>query len=81
MSHLRIATTAAGHKTTIEVDGHNVSNMCRGYVLRGSVGEFTTLELDLAVLKPADVEGEARIVLSPEVEQALTSLGWTPPES
>lgn len=79
--HVRIASGAVFRRSTLELDGHDVADQCRGFTLKANVDEFTTLALDLATLGPTEYDGEAQVRVSPETEQLLISLGWTPPAS
>ena len=76
--HARLALNGTG-KGTIEVDGHDLAHHCKAIRLESGAGNFTVLTLALVLPKTTEFEGDTRVQLAPEVEQLLTSLGWTPP--
>lgn len=73
-----IAVSATGRGSVV-VDGVDLSNFTRGFVLAAGVDEVTQLELDLTVTEGATVAADAVVTVSPETHALLVHLGWTPP--
>jgi hypothetical protein len=80
VSQVRITSTGPNNGTVL-VDGQDLAKLCRGADISISVGHFTTVTLDMVIGRTVEFEGEATVKLTPEVEQALTGLGWTPPDA
>jgi len=80
VSQVRITSTGPNNGT-VEVDGQDIARLCRRADISVSVGQFTTVTLDMVISKTVEFEGKANVQLTPEVEQVLTGLGWTPPEA
>jgi len=72
-------TTRAPHDATIEIDGRDVAPQCRAFTLTSDVHDGTTLTLDVGIHRGAQYHGDAIVRVSPENEQLLVELGWTPP--
>lgn len=74
---LQIDETGRGR---ILLDGRNVTGLVRGVHVDAGVGLVTTVELELAVVVAAELNG-ARVLagLDAETEELLVELGWTPP--
>lgn len=62
----------------IKIDGVDLSHATRGVRLTSQVGSLTELELDLVVL--TEVTADVRVAIPQATRDALTELGWTPPE-
>lgn len=60
----------------VKLDGADVSNAIRGFVLESGVGNIT-MTLDLVILA---AEVEADTVIVPKAYDLLVRLGWTPPD-
>lgn len=79
MTDLSRAEIRLGHrKHSVVIGDHDISNATRGLVIRHTMGDLPTIELDLVVLN-LGTKANARIVLSPATHDALIALGWTPP--
>jgi len=72
---------SATGKGSLVVDGKDLSNLAKGFVLDSSAHNVTELTVDLAALGGAHAIGEAEVFLSLETCDFLKSLGWTPPDA
>ncbi|WP_328465513.1 hypothetical protein OHA21_43785 [Actinoplanes sp. NBC_00393] len=79
MSHVRITGNATGTQGTIDIDGHQIANMVRGFALYAEVGQHTTLDLQVFPRGVSEYDGEAFVRLNSDFEAFLVHLGWTPP--
>lgn len=79
MAAIALRVTPGGTNDKIVIDGRDVSRACRGYTLRAEVGCLPELTLDLVVIRPGDIDGEAEVIVPGETATALVALGWTPP--
>lgn len=61
------------------LDGYDASGGVRGFHVKSSVEDITTVELDLVVLHGADPDTEAMVLIPGPVVEVLTRFGWTPP--
>lgn len=64
---------------SIVVDGHDLSNITRGFTFTASVDEMPRLTVHLDLVDVI-ADGEVRCDVPPETREALIALGWTPPE-
>lgn len=64
----------------VTLDGYDASSATRGFTVRSSVSDLTTVELDLVVLHGADLDTEAMVLIPAAVATLLVEFGWTPPE-
>lgn len=80
MADIRLHVTPGGTTEQILVNGVDIADACVGYTLRAHVGEMPHLEVDMIVLHPAEVDGDAEVTVPPDTVEALIALGWTPPE-
>lgn len=64
----------------VTLDGYDASNATRGFTVRSSVNDVTTVELDLVVLHGADLDTDAMVLIPAPVAALLVEFGWTPPE-
>lgn len=67
-----------GKNSRIVVNGLDISNMARGVVFAGQVGEPTRVVIDLL---PAALRAKltGAVVVDGDTYQILVDLGWTPP--
>jgi hypothetical protein len=71
---------------TIKVDGVDISDYVRSYVLSQKVGEIPILTVELVLPDPQElladpvVTDDARVVIGAETRAALIALGWRPPD-
>lgn len=63
---------------TVQVDGRELGGV-RSLSLDAGVDEIPRLSLDL-VAPEVEVDGEMTVIVTDEVRQTLTALGWTPPQ-
>jgi hypothetical protein len=77
---VEIAISPLGNKTTILVDGIDVTRLVSGFDLRSHVGEISTLTLKLPLRAPGQIAGDARVVVDGLTVSLLRALGWTPPD-
>lgn len=75
-----IEVSGHGRDGRVVLDGHDVTNGVRGFVLRAGVDCVTELELDVVAADGATFDGEVRLVIPESTRDALVALGWTPPE-
>lgn len=61
---------------TVQVDGRELGGV-RSLSLDAGVDEIPRLSLDLVA---PEVYGEMTVIVTDEVRQTLTALGWTPPQ-
>lgn len=64
---------------SIVIDGHDVANSTRGFVLCSRAGDVTVLELDLLLIDRTKLNAEVDVVVPAETRDILIKLGWTPP--
>ncbi len=62
----------------IEIDGHRVENIARGYSLVGGLYTPDTLVLDILVTETT-YEGRAVLEIPAETRELLERAGWHPP--
>lgn len=63
---------------TVQVDGRELGGV-RSLSLDAGVDEIPRLSLDL-VAPEVEVDGEMTVIVTDEVRETLTALGWTPPQ-
>jgi hypothetical protein len=81
MTNMRFTNTGVcGHNSKVELDGRDISNHVNGLTLTAAVNEPVKVTLDVPVHKVTEYEGDAVVRLSPELEEILLGLGWTPPQ-
>lgn len=79
MSKVEI-TARPGGRSTIVVDGADISAGVQAYVLYDSVREgLPTLEITMPVVEATTLAGEAEVILGQGAAETLTALGWVPP--
>lgn len=66
---------------SVEIDGHDVSNVVRGYRVEHTVGELPRVTLDVLspIARTTLADKHVVVDLPAETEEALVLLGWTPP--
>lgn len=62
------------------LDGIDVSRGVRGFHLRAQAGDWTALELVVAIDDVSLSVETPHIYIGPEAEALLAQLGWTPPD-
>ncbi|WFE41927.1 hypothetical protein [Micromonospora sp. WMMD998] len=79
MSKVEI-TAQPGGRSTIVVDGADISAGVGAYVLYDSAREGTpTLEITVPVVEATTLAGEAQVIISDGAAETLVALGWVPP--
>ena len=78
---LAITAQAPGERSTITIDGHDISNALTGLTLEIGVGKVPTATLDLLLIDTTEYQdAETRILIPEATRDTLVALGWTPPE-
>jgi hypothetical protein len=63
---------------TILIDGQELKQTTRAVTIRGEVGTFPTIELEM-LIETVDADVEGRVELAEATQVLLAGLGWTPP--
>ncbi len=65
----------------VVIDGHDISRAVRAVTWRGSYDEVAIIELELMVFGVSTLSSKVTQILLPDAtSQALTALGWQPPD-
>lgn len=75
---VKLSLSEVGSDSTIEVDGQDVSGLCRAVTVSSKVGEVTAVQLELARIV-VSTQASARVEVDASTRDFLLSLGWTPP--
>jgi hypothetical protein len=69
-----------GIRSSIVLDGTDVSNGVRALTLRSAAGELTKLELEMCTTDGATITaGTALVAIADATANALITMGWLPP--
>lgn len=81
MSKHHVEIRTEGARGQVLIDGHDVTRSLMGLTFTSGVGEFPQLRLDLRLIDVTELGStETQVLLADGVAEALTVLGWTPPE-
>jgi len=78
---LAITAKAPGERSTVTIDGHDISRALTGLTLSIGVGQIPTATLDLLLIDATQFQdAEARILIPEATRETLLALGWTEPD-
>jgi len=82
MQHVKLNLPAVGTRdhARVDVGGYDLASITTNLSLRAGVGQVATLQVELALGKGTEVDGEMSVVVGPQTHAALLVLGWTPPQ-
>jgi hypothetical protein len=80
-SRITVDLGPIGHNGKIELDGKDISKYVRSVTVTATAGEFTKASLELTPVAVRVRGNQIQAVVSPELEEILEALGWTPPGS
>jgi hypothetical protein len=79
--HLEIQTNVPGDNR-VSIDGHDITNAVRGIVWHAHHDERPTATIYLATVDITTINSpHTELLISDDVAEALTAMGWTPPPS
>lgn len=64
----------------ITLDDYDASSATQGFTVKSSVGDISTVTLDIAVLHGMELDLEAVVLIPASTVDLLVAHGWTPPE-